>query len=66
MRAEIQKVRKECGQDFKIITPGIRIDPCHDDKKRTAAPKEAETDFRDQLRKVTILQTVQSIKRFCL
>ncbi|WP_168464060.1 orotidine-5'-phosphate decarboxylase [Wolbachia endosymbiont of Ctenocephalides felis wCfeT] len=38
---EIQEVRKECGQDFKIITPGIRIDTCHDDQKRTAAPEEA-------------------------
>lgn len=38
---EAQEVRKECGKDFKIITPGIRIDPCHDDQKRTATPKEA-------------------------
>ncbi|WP_341808947.1 orotidine-5'-phosphate decarboxylase [Wolbachia endosymbiont (group E) of Neria commutata] len=40
---EAQEVRKECGKDFKIITPGIRIDPYHDDQKRTATPKEAIT-----------------------
>ncbi|WP_338406812.1 MULTISPECIES: orotidine-5'-phosphate decarboxylase [unclassified Wolbachia] len=38
---EAQEVRRECGEDFKIITPGIRIDPSHDDQKRTATPKEA-------------------------
>ncbi len=38
---EAQEVRKECGKGFKIITPGIRIDPNHDDQKRTATPKEA-------------------------
>ncbi|QKX01696.1 orotidine-5'-phosphate decarboxylase [Wolbachia endosymbiont of Cruorifilaria tuberocauda] len=38
---ETQEVRKECGKDFKIITPGIRIDHDFDDQKRTATPKEA-------------------------
>lgn len=38
---EAQEVRQECGKDFKIITPGIRINPGHDDQKRTATPKEA-------------------------
>ncbi|KLT22923.1 orotidine 5`-phosphate decarboxylase [Wolbachia endosymbiont of Armadillidium vulgare str. wVulC] len=38
---EAQEVRQECGKDFKIITPGIRIDSGHDDQKRTATPKEA-------------------------
>lgn len=38
---EAQEVRRECGEDFKIITPGIRIDPGHDDQKRTAIPREA-------------------------
>ncbi len=36
---EAQEVRQECGEDFKIITPGIRIDPGHDDQKRTATPR---------------------------
>jgi orotidine-5'-phosphate decarboxylase len=30
---EAQEVRRECGEYFKIITPGIRIDPGHDDQK---------------------------------
>ncbi|CAG5057314.1 unnamed protein product [Parnassius apollo] len=38
---EAQEVRRECGEDLKIITPGIRIDPGHDDQKRTATPREA-------------------------
>ncbi|MGL9718088.1 MAG: orotidine-5'-phosphate decarboxylase [Wolbachia sp.] len=38
---EAQEVRKECGKDFKIITPGIRVDSSYDDQKRIATPKEA-------------------------
>jgi orotidine-5'-phosphate decarboxylase len=38
---EAQEVHRECGEDFKIITPGIRVDSGHDDQKRTATPKEA-------------------------
>ncbi|MBV0899680.1 MAG: orotidine-5'-phosphate decarboxylase [Wolbachia endosymbiont of Fragariocoptes setiger] len=39
---EIEKVREECGKDFKIITPGIRINSeNNDDQKRTATPQEA-------------------------
>ncbi|QKX01030.1 orotidine-5'-phosphate decarboxylase [Wolbachia endosymbiont of Dipetalonema caudispina] len=38
---EAQEVRKTCGKNFKIITPGIRIDSNCDDQKRTATPKEA-------------------------
>ncbi|MGL9759096.1 MAG: orotidine-5'-phosphate decarboxylase [Wolbachia sp.] len=46
---EAQEVRRECGEDFKIITPGIRIDPCHDDQKRTATPKEAINSGADYI-----------------
>ncbi|MDD9331143.1 MAG: orotidine-5'-phosphate decarboxylase [Wolbachia sp.] len=38
---EAQEVRKVCGKDFNIITPGIRVNSSHDDQKRTATPKEA-------------------------
>ncbi|WP_425385889.1 orotidine-5'-phosphate decarboxylase [Wolbachia endosymbiont (group A) of Barypeithes pellucidus] len=46
---EAQEVRRECGEDFKIITPGIRIDPGHDDQKRTAMPKEAINSGADYI-----------------
>ncbi len=37
---EAQEVRRECGEDFKIITPGIRIDPGHDDQKEQQHQKK--------------------------
>ncbi|NSM56806.1 orotidine-5'-phosphate decarboxylase [Wolbachia endosymbiont of Atemnus politus] len=46
---EAQEVRKECGKDFNIITPGIRVDPSHDDQKRTATPKEAMNSGADYI-----------------
>ncbi len=46
---EAQEVRRECGEDFKIITPGIRIHPGHDDQKRTATPKEAINSGADYI-----------------
>lgn len=46
---EAQEVRKECGKDFKIITPGIRIDSGYDDQKRTATPKEAINSGADYI-----------------
>ncbi|WP_349968320.1 orotidine-5'-phosphate decarboxylase [Wolbachia endosymbiont of Armadillidium arcangelii] len=46
---EAQEVRQGCGKDFKIITPGIRIDSGHDDQKRTATPKEAINSGADYI-----------------
>lgn len=46
---EAQEVRRECGEDLKIITPGIRIDPGHDDQKRTATPREAINSGADYI-----------------
>jgi orotidine-5'-phosphate decarboxylase len=46
---EAQEVRQECGKDFVIITPGIRVDPGHDDQKRTATPKEAISSGADYI-----------------
>lgn len=38
---EITEVRKVCGNNIKIITPGIRSESSTDDQKRTVTPKEA-------------------------
>ena len=39
---EIGVIRKQCGQDFLIVTPGIRLpSDKKDDQKRTLSPKEA-------------------------
>ena len=39
---EIAAIRKNCGQDFVIITPGVRpAGAAADDQKRTMTPKEA-------------------------
>jgi orotidine-5'-phosphate decarboxylase len=46
---EVQEVRRKCGKDFKIITPGIRIDHGSDDQKRTATPKEAMESGADYI-----------------
>lgn len=46
---EAQEVHQECGKDFKIITPGIRMNPGYDDQKRTATPKEAINSGADYI-----------------
>ncbi|MFP3027388.1 MAG: orotidine-5'-phosphate decarboxylase [Wolbachia sp.] len=46
---EAQEVRQECGKDFKIITPGIRMNSTHNDQKRTATPKEAINSGADYI-----------------
>ncbi|MGL9732982.1 MAG: orotidine-5'-phosphate decarboxylase [Wolbachia sp.] len=46
---EAQKVRKECGKDFTIITPGVRVNYGQDDQKRTATPKEAISSGADYI-----------------
>jgi orotidine-5'-phosphate decarboxylase len=38
---EIAAIKKECGNSFEIVTPGIRPLKADDDQKRTAAPEEA-------------------------
>ncbi|MDN5247802.1 MAG: orotidine-5'-phosphate decarboxylase [Wolbachia endosymbiont of Tyrophagus putrescentiae] len=38
---EARIVREECGKDFTIVTPGIRINSADDDQKRIVTPKEA-------------------------
>jgi orotidine-5'-phosphate decarboxylase len=39
--AEIDMIRGLCGQDFVIVTPGIRINEEKGDQKRTITPSEA-------------------------
>lgn len=46
---EAQEVQQECGKDFKIITPGIRMNRGHDDQKRTATPKKAINSGADYI-----------------
>lgn len=38
---EIEKIRHICGDDFLIVTPGIRFSKGSDDQKRTMTPQEA-------------------------
>lgn len=40
---EIEGIREACGEDFIIVTPGIRQDNsvCRDDQKRSLTPEEA-------------------------
>ena len=39
---EIRDIRKSCGKDFSVITPGIRLEPRPgDDQKRVATPSAA-------------------------
>lgn len=38
---EIEEIRKACGKDFSVVTPGIRIQETQDDQKRVATPLSA-------------------------
>ncbi|MCB4790317.1 MAG: orotidine-5'-phosphate decarboxylase [Elusimicrobia bacterium] len=38
---EIGLIKKECGREFTVVTPGIRIANANDDQKRVAAPSSA-------------------------
>ena len=39
--SEIEMIRELCGDDFIIVTPGVRLDDKKNDQKRTITPKEA-------------------------
>jgi orotidine-5'-phosphate decarboxylase len=39
--SEIEMIRELCGDDFVIVTPGVRLDDKKNDQKRTITPKEA-------------------------
>ncbi|MFC1501124.1 orotidine-5'-phosphate decarboxylase [Elusimicrobiota bacterium] len=38
---EAEIIKKECGKDFSVVTPGVRLEKTNDDQKRTATPKAA-------------------------
>ena len=47
---EAKTLKTLCGQDFKLITPGIRLlDDNADDQKRICTPKQALDDGSDYL-----------------
>ncbi len=47
---ETRAIRRECGKDFNIITPGVRISSHNNnDQKRTATPREAMTFGADYI-----------------
>jgi len=39
--SEIEMIRRLCGEDFIIVTPGVRIDETKNDQKRTITPRDA-------------------------
>jgi orotidine-5'-phosphate decarboxylase len=39
--SEIEMIRDLCGNDFIIVTPGVRVDDKKNDQKRTITPQEA-------------------------
>jgi orotidine-5'-phosphate decarboxylase len=44
---EASLIKKECGKDFDVITPGIRIAKSDDDQKRIASPEVAVKEGAD-------------------
>jgi orotidine-5'-phosphate decarboxylase len=38
---EISLIKKECGKEFNVVTPGIRLAKVNDDQKRVAPPETA-------------------------
>ena len=46
---EAALVREGCGEDFLIVTPGIRLQALDDDQKRTVTPQQAVAAGADHL-----------------
>ncbi|GHT70929.1 orotidine 5'-phosphate decarboxylase [Endomicrobiia bacterium] len=44
---EIALIKKECGKDFVVVTPGIRLAKTDDDQKRVATPEIAVKEGAD-------------------
>ena len=42
-------IRQQCGKDFMLVTPGIRLNGSSDDQKRIATPLEAMQNGADYL-----------------
>lgn len=58
---EISTIKKSCGKDFLVITPGIRLEKLsQDDQKRTVSPQEAFLEGADY---IVIGRTVTSSQK---
>lgn len=44
---EVALIKKECGKEFNVVTPGIRPAKADDDQKRVATPESAVKDGAD-------------------
>ena len=44
---EAALIKKECGKEFEVVTPGIRMAKADDDQKRAATPESAVKDGAD-------------------
>ncbi|MDR1103923.1 MAG: orotidine-5'-phosphate decarboxylase [Endomicrobium sp.] len=44
---EISLIKKECGKEFNVVTPGIRLAKANDDQKRVATPETAIKEGAD-------------------
>ncbi|MDR2666277.1 MAG: orotidine-5'-phosphate decarboxylase [Endomicrobium sp.] len=44
---EIAIIKKECGKEFDVVTPGIRLESIYDDQKRVATPDVAIKEGAD-------------------
>jgi orotidine-5'-phosphate decarboxylase len=44
---EISLIKKECGKEFNVVTPGIRLTKTNDDQKRVATPETAIKEGAD-------------------
>ncbi|MDR1401189.1 MAG: orotidine-5'-phosphate decarboxylase [Endomicrobium sp.] len=44
---EIALIKKECGKEFDVVTPGIRLEKPDDDQKRVASPEVAIKEGAD-------------------
>jgi len=65
---EARAIKKACGRDFQVVTPGIRLAKASDDQKRVQTPREAVmngADFfvmgRPVVESVDPVETVQGI-----
>ncbi|MDR1195157.1 MAG: orotidine-5'-phosphate decarboxylase [Endomicrobium sp.] len=46
---EVALIKKECGGEFQVVTPGIRPAKADDDQKRVATPESAVKDGADYI-----------------
>jgi orotidine-5'-phosphate decarboxylase len=44
---EISLIKKECGKEFNVVTPGIRLAKVNDDQKRVTTPETAIKEGAD-------------------